>query len=157
MNSLCQRIILTLYYYLATDHLFSNIKKNDMEVNNIGWQYWSINCTLFFSQNKYRMWLTAAEGGPKANFPIAVMSYDTSRLVEGTTTVFTNFSSTPWLWFELSLEVLKFESTCLCTSCFVIINSYSSRTCRIWADIYNQRGRRPSWLLSAHIRQVREE
>ena len=23
--------------------------------------------------------------------------------------------------------------------------------------IYNQRGRRPSWLLSAHIRQVREE
>ena len=25
------------------------------------------------------------------------------------------------------------------------------------ADIYNQRGRRPSWLLSAHIRQVREE
>ena len=38
-----------------------------------------------------------------------------------------------------------------------IINSYSSRTRRIWADIYNQRGRRPSWLLSAHIRQVREE
>ena len=24
-------------------------------------------------------------------------------------------------------------------------------------DTYNQRGRRPSWLLSAHIRQVREE
>ena len=42
-------------------------------------------------------------------------------------------------------------------SCDVIINSYSSRTRRIWADIYNQRGRRPSWLLSAHIRQVREE
>ena len=39
----------------------------------------------------------------------------------------------------------------------IIINSYSSRTRRIWADIYNQRGRRPSWLLSAHIRQVREE
>ena len=39
----------------------------------------------------------------------------------------------------------------------VIFNSYSSRTRRIWADIYNQRGRRPSWLLSAHIRQVREE
>ena len=38
-----------------------------------------------------------------------------------------------------------------------IINSYSSRTRRIWADIYNQRGRRPSWLLSAHIRQGREE
>ena len=38
-----------------------------------------------------------------------------------------------------------------------IINSYSSRTRRIWADIYNQRGRRPSWLLSGHIRQVREE
>ena len=38
-----------------------------------------------------------------------------------------------------------------------IINSYSSRIRRIWADIYNQRGRRPSWLLSAHIRQVREE
>ena len=37
-----------------------------------------------------------------------------------------------------------------------IINSYSSRTRRIWADMYNQRGRRPSWL-SAHIRQVREE
>ena len=36
-----------------------------------------------------------------------------------------------------------------------LINSYSSRTRRIWADIYNQRGRRP--LLSAHIRQVREE
>ena len=35
--------------------------------------------------------------------------------------------------------------------------SYSSRTRRIWADIYNQRGRRPSWLSSAHIRQVREE
>ena len=40
---------------------------------------------------------------------------------------------------------------------FLIINSYSSRTRRILADIYNQRGRRPSWLLSAHIRQVREE
>ena len=39
----------------------------------------------------------------------------------------------------------------------IIINSYSSRTRRIWADIYNQRGRRPSWLSSAHIRQVREE
>ena len=39
----------------------------------------------------------------------------------------------------------------------LILNSYSSRTRRIWADIYNQRGRRPSWLLSAHIRQVREE
>ena len=38
-----------------------------------------------------------------------------------------------------------------------LINSYSSRTRRIWADLYNQRGRRPSWLLSAHIRQVREE
>ena len=38
-----------------------------------------------------------------------------------------------------------------------IMNSYSSKTRRIWADIYNQRGRRPSWLLSAHIRQVREE
>ena len=38
-----------------------------------------------------------------------------------------------------------------------VINSYSSRTRRILADIYNQRGRRPSWLLSAHIRQVREE
>ena len=37
----------------------------------------------------------------------------------------------------------------------LVINSYSSRTRRIWADIYNQRGRRPSWLLSAHIRQVR--
>ena len=36
-------------------------------------------------------------------------------------------------------------------------NSYSSRTRWIWADIYNQRGRRPSWLLSAHIRKVREE
>ena len=24
-------------------------------------------------------------------------------------------------------------------------------------QLYNQRGRRPSWLLSAHIRQVREE
>ena len=32
-----------------------------------------------------------------------------------------------------------------------IFNSYSSRTRRIWADLYNQRGRRPSWLLSAHI------
>ena len=32
--------------------------------------------------------------------------------------------------------------------CTTIINSYSSRTRRIWADIYNQRGRRPSWLLS---------
>ena len=40
---------------------------------------------------------------------------------------------------------------------YELINSYSSRTRRIWADIYNQRGRRPSWLLSAHIRQVREE
>ena len=39
----------------------------------------------------------------------------------------------------------------------LIVNSYSSRTRRIWADIYNQRGSRPSWLLSAHIRQVREE
>ena len=39
----------------------------------------------------------------------------------------------------------------------IIINNYSSRTRRIWADIYNQRGHRPSWLLSAHIRQVREE
>ena len=39
----------------------------------------------------------------------------------------------------------------------LLFNSYSSRTRRIWADIYNQRGRRPSWLLSAHIRQVREE
>ena len=38
-----------------------------------------------------------------------------------------------------------------------IVNSYSSRRCWILADIYNQRGRRPSWLLSAHIRQVREE
>ena len=38
-----------------------------------------------------------------------------------------------------------------------IFNSYSSRTRRIWVDIYNQRGRRPSWLLSAHIQQVREE
>ena len=38
-----------------------------------------------------------------------------------------------------------------------IFNSYSSRTRRIGADIYNQQGRRPSWLLSAHIRQVREE
>ena len=27
-----------------------------------------------------------------------------------------------------------------------IINSYSSRTRQIWADIYNQWGRRPSWL-----------
>ena len=39
----------------------------------------------------------------------------------------------------------------------LLFNSYSSRTRRIWADIHNQRGRRPSWLLSAHIRQVREE
>ena len=39
----------------------------------------------------------------------------------------------------------------------IIINSYSSRTRRIWADVYNQRGCRLSWLLSAHIRQVREE
>ena len=31
----------------------------------------------------------------------------------------------------------------------LIFNSYSSRTRRIWADIYNQRGRGPSWLLSA--------
>ena len=29
----------------------------------------------------------------------------------------------------------------------LLINSYYSRTRRIWADIYNQRGRRPSWLL----------
>ena len=36
---------------------------------------------------------------------------------------------------------------------WIIINSYSSRTRRIWADTYNQRGR----LFSAHIRQVREE
>ena len=36
-------------------------------------------------------------------------------------------------------------------------NSYSSWTRRIRDDIYNQRGRRPSWLLTAHIRQVREE
>ena len=43
------------------------------------------------------------------------------------------------------------------TMTIIIINSYSSRTRRIWADIYNQRDRRPSWLLSAHIRQVREE
>ena len=35
----------------------------------------------------------------------------------------------------------------------IIINSYSSRTRRIWADIYKQQGRRPSWLSSAHIRQ----
>ena len=48
----------------------------------------------------------------------------TSRLVEGTTTVFTNVSSTPWLWFELSLEALKSESTCLCTSFFVYHNNY---------------------------------
>ena len=40
---------------------------------------------------------------------------------------------------------------------FFMFNSFSSRTRRIWADIYNQRGRRPSWLLSAHIWQVREE
>ena len=45
----------------------------------------------------------------------------------------------------------------LCGQNPMLINSYSSRTRRIWADIYNQRGRRPSWLLSAHIRQVREE
>ena len=38
-----------------------------------------------------------------------------------------------------------------------IFNSYSSRTRRICADIYNQRGRRPSWISPAHIRQVREE
>ena len=31
----------------------------------------------------------------------------------------------------------------------VVFKSYSSRTHRIWADIYNQRGCRPSWLLSA--------
>mgnify|MGYP007058642762 CR=1 FL=1 len=42
-------------------------------------------------------------------------------------------------------------------SIIIIINSYSSRTRQIWADIYNQRGRWPSWLLLAHIRQVREE
>ena len=34
---------------------------------------------------------------------------------------------------------------------WIIINSYSSRTRRIWADIYNQRGRRPSWLLSVNF------
>ena len=39
----------------------------------------------------------------------------------------------------------------------LIINSYSSRTRRLRADIYNQRGLRPRWLLPAHIRQVREE
>ena len=38
----------------------------------------------------------------------------------------------------------------------IILNSYSSRTRRIWAD-NNQLGLRPRWLLSAHIRQVREE
>ena len=31
----------------------------------------------------------------------------------------------------------------------VINNSYSSRTRRIWTDIYSQRGRRPSWLLGS--------
>jgi len=35
-----------------------------------------------------------------------------------------------------------------------ILNSYSSRTRRIWADIYNQRGRRPSWLLSVNFQAI---
>ena len=30
-----------------------------------------------------------------------------------------------------------------------LVNSYSSRTGRIWAGIYNQRGCRPSWLLES--------
>ena len=58
------------------------------------------------------------------------------------------------LWFLQYFLCAKQIFRCFSS---IIFNSYSSRTRRIWADIYSQRGRRPSWLLSAHIRQVREE
>ena len=62
----------------------------------------------------------------------------------------------PYLWIpdSTSMEPSQHRNTGFQRPVF---NSYSSRTRWIWADIYNQRGRRPSWLLSAHIRQVREE
>ena len=61
------------------------------------------------------------------------------------------------LRFDLHVTLLLSSSVDWCAMQIFMFKSYSSRTRRIWADIYNQRGRRPSWLLSAHIRQVREE
>ena len=55
----------------------------------------------------------------------------------------------------IGMILVRSVKTCLGSN-WTVITSYSSRTRRIWADIYNQRGHRPSWLLSAHIRQVRE-
>ena len=46
----------------------------------------------------------------------------------------------PFRHLELTTEYLLIER--------IILNSYSSRTRRIWADIYNQRGRRPYQLIS---------
>ena len=64
-----------------------------------------------------------------------------------------------WRSGNFFMEKLKQESQSAVYQSwqYDIFNSYSSSTRRIWADIYNQQGRRPNWLLSAHIRQVWEE
>ena len=60
-----------------------------------------------------------------------------------------------WNWIEIGSFPNRIQLFMVIV--ISIFKSYSSRTCRIWTDIYNQRGRRPIWLLSPHIQQVREE
>ena len=71
-------------------------------------------------------------------------------------TVIVNFCS---MWFCQPLHMHKLKDDMILvyvmfsglrtkqarySSLQLLINSYSSRTCRIWADTYNQRGRRPT-------------
>ena len=93
---------------------------------------------------------------------VTIMCIETSKYEKHQKNWFQNIGK--WLIFYPTFEMTLIGSTrsnFLLNQDFVLvlINSYSSRTRRIWADIYiyNQRGRRPSWLLSAHIRQVQEE
>ena len=99
---------------------------------------------------------------PWAVFVLGRHADSTSLLPTGPTSYHLGFL-TSWVYWlicfvslKLSIKNTQKKKVTKCQK-HLIINSYSSRTRWIWADIYNQRGRRPRWLLSAHIRQVREE
>ena len=85
-----------------------------------------------------------------------IFGYEIFHCIFSNSCIFAALLLTRSFWKSLSVEMFfhslnRREQVDFCN------DSYSSRTRRIWADIYNQRGGRPSWLLSAHIRQVLDD
>ena len=52
-----------------------------------------------------------------------------------------------WRYIYIYIYTYTYIYICIYSKDTYIFNSYSSRTRRIWADIYNQRGRRPELVI----------